>query len=245
MLKKIFGPAGMPPEFQPSWGPWMAAVWIIGIFVFSFFVPLGAVWLGLIASRLPDGSLNYHALAAIADPVAIGCMMVVASRLRLNPFDVLALRRPTRLVRFIAIALAVAAALFAVLVVALVFTDDPLNDPNQKGNEQRIRRFGFFESLLMEGLIVPIKEEVAFRGYLLLSFFGTRLWFWGGAAISSLMFAFLHNPTSLNIVFHLPYFISGLCLAAALRYTGSLWVPIGLHILKNSIGVLSVSLQSS
>lgn len=223
----------------------MATVWIIGIFVFTFFVPLGAASLGLVASRLPDGSLNYYALAAIADPLAIVCMMVVASRLRLNPFDVLALRRPTRAVKFIAIALAVAAALFAVLVVALVFTDDLLNDPNQKSNEQRVRDLGFFESLLIKGLIVPIKEEVAFRGFFLLSFFGTRLWFWGGAAISSLMFALFHNPTSLNIVFHLPYFISGLCLAAALRYTGSLWVPIGLHVLKNSIAVLSVSLQSS
>jgi membrane protease YdiL (CAAX protease family) len=36
--------------------------------------------------------------------------------------------------------------------------------------------------------------------------------------------------------------VMGLCYAAALRFTGSLWVSIGLHIAKNSLAVLLVAL---
>jgi membrane protease YdiL (CAAX protease family) len=81
-----------------------------------------------------------------------------------------------------------------------------------------------------------------FRGFLLLSFFNTRLWFWGAAVISSLLFAIVHNPASLNLLIHAPYFVFGLGLAMALRYTGSLWVPIGLHALKNSVAVLLIAM---
>ena len=68
----------------------------------------------------------------------------------------------------------------------------------------------------------------------------STLWFWGGAVISSFAFALLHN-ISVNVLLLLPYFVMGLALAATLRFTGSLWVPIGLHALKNILAVVLLS----
>jgi sodium transport system permease protein len=174
--------------------------------------------------------------------LAILCLLIVASRFRSNPFEVLALRRPTNARGAIAVVLITMVAMILILaVVALLADESDVVDRNQQLNEETIHRTGLLASLLFTGLIGPIKEELLFRGFLLVSFFNTRLWFWAAAAITSLAFALLHT-FSINVVLLLPYFVMGLGFAAALRFTGSLWVSIGLHVLKNTMAVLSVSL---
>jgi hypothetical protein len=59
----------------------------------------------LISTTLPDGSANVTTIQEVALPLMIVGTLIVASRLRLNPLDVLALRRPARTDRLIMIAL--------------------------------------------------------------------------------------------------------------------------------------------
>jgi len=221
----------------------MATLWAVIITIVPMVAAFAAGDLGFFVAKLPDGKLDLNAFEWVIHPLEIALVLLVASRFRLNPIEVLAFRRPARMRRVVAIALAVIVGCIVVfLVIANFVGDDFLNDPNQQTNEEIIRRTPLIGNLVMAGLIAPVAEEMLYRGFLLLSFFNSRLWFWGAAAISSLLFAFMHNPTSLNLLFHAPYFIMALGFAVALRYTGSLWVPIGLHVLKNSIAVLLVSM---
>jgi membrane protease YdiL (CAAX protease family) len=241
-----------PPElaghtFQPSWGPTMAMVWIVVLYASTMIIAFVLGDRGFIAINLPDGSTNLTAIERVAVPLQIVGVLIVASRLRLNPLDVLALRPPAKLGRLIRIALALMAAVFVISVAVVVVEeflvpdDDIPTDKNQVMVEKFVLRDGLLLSFLMTGFLAPIEEEMTFRGLLLLSFFKTRLWFWGAAFLTSLLFALIHNPGSLNILIHAPYFLMGLAFAWALRLTGSLWVPIFMHVLKNSIAVIVLS----
>jgi membrane protease YdiL (CAAX protease family) len=243
MLERILGPAGPDPVFHPSWGGGTATIWWLVITIGSMIAAFAANDMGLLAATLPDGKPDLGAFEWAIHPLEIALVLLVASRFRLNPFKVLAFRPPVRVRRVIALTLAVVIACIVVVLglAAWLGTDDFLESPNQETNEQLIRNSPLLGNLVMTGLIAPVAEEMLYRGFLLLAFFNTRLWFWGAAVISSLLFAIMHNPTSLNLLFHAPYFVFALGLAMALRYTGSLWVPIGLHVLKNSIAVLLIS----
>jgi membrane protease YdiL (CAAX protease family) len=254
--------AGPRADFHPAWGPLTALVWVLGIFVGTVLIGLAADSIGLIALTSPDGKENLTPLLLVSQSLQIPLVVIVASRLKLDPLDVLALRLPASalrraavgLVSAIVIAIVAAIAALAILIVlnllfpdAELFSEDapaddgvpPEADPKKLDNQQLIerdmRQNGLALSLLSIGLIGPVSEELLFRGLLLLSFFRTRLWFWGAAAISSALFAFAHNPAGLDVLALVPYFCFGLVYALALRWTGSLWVPIGLHVLQNSI----------
>jgi uncharacterized protein len=79
-------------------------------------------------------------------------------------------------------------------------------------------------------LFVGINEEGLFRGFLVFAI-ARRLGFWPAAVILSLLFAAAHlrNPGE-NGVGILQVFTIGMLLCLALRRTGSLWFPIGLHM---------------
>jgi membrane protease YdiL (CAAX protease family) len=242
-FRSIFRPAVPPPVFHPSWGPWAASVWAVVIFIVTLFAPLAAQSLGLVVVTLPNGKADPQAFETIMAPLTILFLLIVASRLRSNPLEVLALRRPLNAKRVISVVLVTLTAMILIAGLAVGLAEDnEVADPNQQLNEETIHRTGLMASLLFTGLLGPVKEEMLFRGFLLVSFFNTRLWFWGAAAITSLAFAFVHNVDSLNPLLMLPYVVMGLGFAFVLRFTGSLWVSIGLHVLKNSLAVLSVSL---
>jgi uncharacterized protein len=122
----------------------------------------------------------------------------------------------------------------------LISEDDIPTDKSQVLNEKFIRRDGLFLSLIMTGCLAPFQEELMFRGVLLLSFFHTRLWFWSAAFLTSVLFALIHN-FGVNIFLHAPYILLGLAFAGALRATGSLWVPIFMHSLKNVVAIIVLS----
>jgi membrane protease YdiL (CAAX protease family) len=230
--------------FQPTWGPVMALVWAAATTVSTMVVAVAAGRLGLISAALPGDNADVE--IGIALLLQIGCIAIVASRLRANPLDVLALRFPRRIVRSMLIGLALLivsiVADFMVLTLQDFLALQSGNDENREVVARAIGRSGLLPSLALFGLIIPVQEEMMFRGLLLLSFFHTRLWFWSAAALTSALFAAAHNPGSLDVLVHAPYFISGLAFAAALRFTRSLWVPITMHALQNCIATLWWSL---
>ncbi len=78
-------------------------------------------------------------------------------------------------------------------------------------------------------LAVGFVEEFVFRGYTLFTL-STGMGFWPSAVLMSSLFAFAHyfnpNETWAGLI---QVFLWGMMASIALRRTGNLWLPIGLH----------------
>ncbi|NIA67347.1 CPBP family intramembrane metalloprotease [Pelagibius litoralis] len=98
--------------------------------------------------------------------------------------------------------------------------------------------FGWGRLIAMIGLVgvlVPLTEEVLFRG-LLFPLLRRRFSFLPAALVSAVCFSLLHFIPPL-----IPAFIlMGLILAAAREYSGSLWPPIIIHGLFNSLNLIAL-----
>lgn len=91
--------------------------------------------------------------------------------------------------------------------------------------------------LLVLGMVVfaPIYEEVMFRGFMWVGIANSRFGFWGASIVTSLVFALIHTQyTPIELV-------AIVFLALLFSYTraksGSLFVPIILHILNNGLAM--------
>lgn len=88
-------------------------------------------------------------------------------------------------------------------------------------------------------VVAPVVEEIIFRGLI----YGAAKRFGGPAAaaiFSSAFFAFIHG----NVPALGPLFGLALCLVLAYEFTGSLLVPIALHVWFNSFNLLAMALDT-
>ena len=88
--------------------------------------------------------------------------------------------------------------------------------------------------------IAPPFEEIFFRGVLFPAL-ARKLGVWQGAVLISLFFAAIH----MHLPSFAPLFLLSLGLCAAYWRSGSLWIPIGMHMLQNSLAILSFNLFGS
>ncbi len=95
---------------------------------------------------------------------------------------------------------------------------------------------GFLITLLGAGILVPISEELFFRGALFTWFRG-RYNFPIAMLASSLLFAFGHIDT-IGVV--ASSFVLGLVNAYMFEKSKTLWAPILMHITTNSFAVLLI-----
>ena len=93
---------------------------------------------------------------------------------------------------------------------------------------------GFALTFVGVGLIVPISEELYFRG-LLHRLFQPYLKLWPRVLLSSAFFALGHFD-SIGVVFS--SYVMGVVIALAYERTKSLWMAIAIHMATNSIAVL-------
>lgn len=98
-------------------------------------------------------------------------------------------------------------------------------------------RAGF---LLFAVVIAPIVEEVLFRG-ILLPLISRRLGPWAGLVLTSLGFAALHGDPGSFVAL----VIFAVALALATIRTGSLWVPIAMHMIFNVVNLGLILLLTS
>jgi membrane protease YdiL (CAAX protease family) len=89
---------------------------------------------------------------------------------------------------------------------------------------------GALGMILLGGLAVPFAEELFFRGVLYL-WLRRRLGFWPALLLSSLIFGFLHGDVSVAGA----TFVMGLALGWFYERSKSLWSPIIIHAMNNSI----------
>lgn len=93
---------------------------------------------------------------------------------------------------------------------------------------------GFVLTLLFAGLLVPISEELYFRG-LLLRWFQPRLGRWSRIVLTATLFGLAHFD-SVGVV--VSTFLLGLFCAYAYERTRSIWFAIAIHAVNNSVAVL-------
>ncbi|MBL8045697.1 MAG: CPBP family intramembrane metalloprotease [Anaerolineales bacterium] len=92
---------------------------------------------------------------------------------------------------------------------------------------------GFIVTFIGVGLLVPISEELFFRGALY-TWFRRRFNFWTAVIVSSVLFGLAHFD-SLGVV--LSSLVMGVAIAVVFEYTRSLYTAIGIHMLNNSLAV--------
>lgn len=93
-------------------------------------------------------------------------------------------------------------------------------------------------SILIIGLLTGISEELFFRGALQNLFFATRMKKHLCVWITAIIFSALH----FQFFGFVPRILLGVYFGYLLWWTGSLWVPIILHALNNSLVVLTTQL---
>lgn len=92
----------------------------------------------------------------------------------------------------------------------------------------------FLAAVVLAGLT----EELLFRGVLSRTLEGTRLGFWGGAALASAAFAALHmqyGPGGQFVIFAV-----GMTFAWIRAWSGSLWPAVVCHALNNALALLAM-----
>jgi membrane protease YdiL (CAAX protease family) len=117
------------------------------------------------------------------------------------------------------------------------------NLTKQLGNEQFLRESIhspalFLLLLIGGGLCAPIGEEFFFRGFLYNSA-KRRLGIVGGTLLSAVVFGVIHGGP-FQILGIIPM---GILLAVMYEYTGSLWVPMIMHALNNTVGLILLDLR--
>jgi len=98
---------------------------------------------------------------------------------------------------------------------------------------------GFLVMLLFTGLLVPLAEEMYFRGAL----FGwlRRNVSWPAALIGSSLLFGLGHMDSLAVA--VSSFVLGLANAVLYERTRSIWVPVAVHALNNSLAIVLIYLS--
>jgi len=91
----------------------------------------------------------------------------------------------------------------------------------------------FLGVLLVAGIMAPVAEEIFFRGVLFRWLRG-RCSFWSAAIVSSAIFGLLHGELSLAAA----ALIMGIVLAYLYEKSQSLWSPVLIHILNNSVKII-------
>ncbi len=234
---------------QTPWGGWAAFFMSIGFFVFQILVTilLGlALVLSLHGLRVFDGSPTAADVSSFIDITIItlmlsyvltfGLILFVAARRGGTIAQVLQFKRPVNLM-VNAVFGVLALVVFFVLLSFVIDTFFPQDSQQSEVSMKQIFTLIKKSQFIWGGVAIivigaPFLEEAVFRGFLLTSLASTRLGFWGGAAVSSALWAAIHGYAASMAV---GLFVFGLLLSLLVRRTGSIWVSIFLHALWNAV----------
>lgn len=214
-----------------TWGPWA------GIAAVTPFFLLALLSLGgsdgdeeEISVGLAVGAQLVQASLFISIPLIISAISTAREQLT-SFFGALGFRRVAigQSLKWIGIG-AVAYYFFVYLVVVIV------------GEPQQDDISGQFGPILVQFLLIAIlasiSEEMFFRG-LLFGGLRRRMPMLPAALLSGLLFGAMHAPTGPSAVLPLVFF--GFMLAVVYEKTGSIWPPIALHTLNNSLVLIALN----
>jgi membrane protease YdiL (CAAX protease family) len=214
-----------------------------------------AVWLGsillgftrktLVQTESTTGSDRLITMTATVEPrmPVLACLLVfqafvilaawrLAKHGGMRAADVLALRAPLGGAKTTLAIAAVAVAFLAVENAAASFLYRLAAEDAAKFVAGLVAEGGWPLAIVTIGGGAPIAEEVWLRGFLLSALAKTRLGFWRAGVVMSAVFAGLH-AAQYALVLLAPTFLIGLVITWTLGLTGSLWVPIAIHMFNN------------
>ena len=93
--------------------------------------------------------------------------------------------------------------------------------------------FGAIGLFLFGGIIAPFAEELVFRG-VLYQWLRDRFGMWPGILISSLIFGLAHGDIAVGGAAA----ILGIVLAWAFEKSQSIWPPVLIHLINNSVNII-------
>ena len=88
------------------------------------------------------------------------------------------------------------------------------------------------------GVLIPIAEELYFRG-LIHTWFKSRFGYWPRVLLSSLIFGLAHSDA---VGVMISSFIIGLANAVAFEKSKSIWLPIAIHMVTNTVAAILLNL---
>ena len=112
-----------------------------------------------------------------------------------------------------------------------------LYDVEYQETAQNLYSAGLPVQILCLGIVIPLAEEMMFRG-ILFKRFRERRTFWYSALCSALFFSFMHTNTTQMIY----AFLLGIMLAYVYEKFGSVRAPLVLHIVMNCTSVVLTEL---
>lgn len=98
----------------------------------------------------------------------------------------------------------------------------------------------FLVTLTLAGLLIPVAEELFFRG-LLFTWFRRRLPLWGATLASSILFSLGHADSPAVVA---TSFVIGVVNALIYELTGSIWTAIAVHAINNTLAAILVFVGS-
>lgn len=84
-------------------------------------------------------------------------------------------------------------------------------------------------------VVVPIYEELMFRGFIWSALAGTRLGVWGTSIITSIIFALVHGQY--GVIEWVGIFLLAMLFSLARIRSGSLLLPMTLHMMNNGLAM--------
>lgn len=247
--KSAAGPSPVPPPLPrgPGWGGWRVnerifrsydLVLVMGL-LFLYASPLALE----LAGKMPEGPVKIGAVqltqTIVMQFLLMGGVIAVVAW-RKSPVEWLGLRWRGWLSVFLIAPVAVAVTWAFMVGMQLSGLVEWLVGPGGAAEQQEVVKafaeaedpLTFILLCLTAVVVAPVTEEVIFRGY----FYPVAKRFtgrWAAVLFSSLVFAMVHH----SAVALLPLCFLAVLLALSYELTGSIWAPVGIHVLFNAATV--------
>lgn len=218
--------------------------WALYVTIYSIGLFLGAgVFLGLLVAPLylvQGESSSYEVVGIVAFPLVLVGFTVLATKIFSHRTgdsvaSVLGLKRPKRKTVWL-LPLTILVYLFLLVLVMSVLA---ILSPDLANQEQDIVEMvdalGGWQLVLTVvgvGFLTPIAEEFLFRGFMLWAY-SEKLKIWVSIILTSVLFGIAHGQVNVG----LDTFIFGVALGLLRWQTASVYPPVFMHMLKNSLAL--------
>ncbi|NYV28432.1 CPBP family intramembrane metalloprotease [Streptobacillus felis] len=196
---------------------------IVAFFITQFIA--GFVF-GVVSALKDDGNLDTYSILILSNLLNIFFIKNIFSKYGINIFK----DKKNKLLEILVVII-----ISAIFNISLGFIINyfKLSTSNQEALEIMMQGKNIVYIIIGSAVIVPIAEELLFRGVFANLFSNKKINF----IISVLFFTIMHGPK--NIIEFIPYFLMGILFTGTYFYTGSLKLAMLAHIVNNFLAMLS------
>jgi membrane protease YdiL (CAAX protease family) len=231
----------LPSPPKPVWSGW-DLIWIVaGILVFlvgGTLVISGVFRItGQLKLQSPGAATKLSVASAVLEGVAlIGSVYLLGLRRRNIPWQAVGIRSPGGVWWQISLwtgLLVIPVSGFIAALIQRIMGLPPTNPQLPFLAPEGFNWFGAIGMFLFGGIIDPFAEELVFRG-VLYQWLRDHFGMWPGIVVSSLIFGLAHGDLAVGGAAA----ILGIVLAWTYEKSHSLWPPVVIHVINNSIKII-------